>query len=142
MKRLFILIAASLVISIASCSEDNEQPTLFEGISGTWKIVRTNYQRCQYNDCSNNIQDAETLNLTFVVKADSVIYNSYVAVPESFDKFKLEAVSGDTLKLKNDAGIWDFVISERKTDSMTVTGIVLVPDDENLIYYDIFYLTR
>jgi len=140
MKKLSILNLLPIFISVLSGCTDDE-PALLSEIKGTWTIESINYQMCQDGDCQDNPMDFGDSGLTFEIRKDSVFYYPFVDSPELINRFALHSVAGSTLKLRNDAGIWDYVIDDKGENALTVRAIVptISPD---IVYYDIVSLSR
>ena len=124
--------------------EEETQPDALTPLIGVWQIDQLDYQFCKTTNsitepCSHDILDFTSENRTFEITPDSVFYNSSTSGPEYFQRFYIHAFVNDTLKLKNRAGIWDFVVDERTEHSMVVRAVVI---GESIMMYDVYSLSR
>ena len=141
MKKLKVMVLFSVLIgTIQGCSDDEATPDLISEIMGIWRIENINYQMCDAQKCEDNITEFDASGLTFEIRRDSVFYYPFVSSPETLNRFALHTVSGDTLNLKNNFGIWDFVIDERSAASLTIRGIV--PTGSDVVFFDIISVSR
>lgn len=126
-------------------AEQEESPTdPLTPLIGVWQIDQLDYQFCKTNNgitepCTHNILDFTSENRTFRITADSVFYNAGLSDPERIERFYIHAFVNDTLKLKNIAGVWDFVVDERTEHSMTVRAVIF---GESATMYDVYSLSR
>ena len=141
MKKLMMLMLLPLLAGFfQACSEDDAKPGLLSTITGTWVIENINYQMCQAADCQDDVMEFNDSDLTLVIRKDSVFYFPFVESPEMLNAFAVHTVSGDTLKLRNDAGVWNYVVDEKTPSSLILRGIV--PTESDVVFYDIISATR
>lgn len=135
--RFFILIG--VLIFVTGCDKDEQDADALSEIIGVWTINQINYQFCRQDTCEDNVSDFSSSGLTFEIQRDSVYYYPFPDFPQMREDFAIYAYVHDTLKLENKSGIWDFVITERQVNEMTVVNIITVDD---VTFNDVISLSR
>ncbi|HYG01963.1 MAG TPA: hypothetical protein VD927_05920 [Chryseosolibacter sp.] len=139
---LFVLLFLSI-----SCSEDDPTDTRESALSeiiGLWTIDELNYRTCTMEgnverDCVDDITDFRSSYRTFEITKDSVFIRSALHSPDLTNPLAIHAFVNDTLKLKKNDRIFNFVINEKSSATMVIGAVM--PHD-NLTYYNIFTLHR
>jgi hypothetical protein len=136
MRFLILLIG---VVLVTGCDQDDEHADPLSEILGIWTIDQINYQFCRHNTCEDNVSNFSSSGLTFEIQRDSVFYYPFPDFPQMREDFAIYSYGGDTLKLENKSGIWDFVITEKQAKNMTIVNIIAVDD---VTFNDVISLSR